>query len=57
MAEQGMYKHVYKRAVSHTDRLSLENNMSITIMKFVGPDMLAYCEVVNSFWGYEENKV
>lgn len=49
MAEQGMYKHVYKRAVSHTDRLSLENNMSITIMKFVGPDMLAYCEVVNSF--------
>jgi len=57
MAEQGKYKHVYKRAISHTDRLSLQNNMSSTIMKFVGLNMLAYCETVSSFWGYKENKV
>jgi hypothetical protein len=47
--EQGKYKHVYKRAVSHTDRLSLQNNMSSTVMKFVGLNMLAYFEVVGSF--------
>jgi len=56
MAEQEKYKRVYKRAVSHTDRLSLQNNMSSTTMKFVVLNMLAYYEVVNSFWGYKEKK-
>lgn len=57
MAEQGKYKRVYKRAVPHTDGLSLQNNMSSAFMKFVGLNMLAYCEVVNSYGGYKENKV
>lgn len=45
MAEQGKYNYVYKRAVPHTYRLSLQNVMSSTIMMFVGLNILAYCEV------------